>query len=207
MKIMRFCTLNGPKAAIAAAALGAIAATPLAAQSLGKFVVTKMSEMPVDALPEGDLYWHVETFATLDQAKGAVGEYSLTAEFDDKAWLFTLGDRKAEAMGGTPVASIGPIPRFDAPEYLLRINSATAPSGAKTSIHSHPGSEAFLILSGQLTQRTPYGQHVLNAGATMPGVPDQTMQVHSTGDEELRELIMFVVDATRPFSEKKESLH
>ncbi len=110
-------------------------------------------------------------------------------------------------MGGTPVAQIGPVPRFDAPVYLLRINNAVAPVGAKTSIHSHPGPEAFLILSGQLTQHTPYGMHVLNAGATMPGVPDQTMEVHSTGDEELRELIMFVVDPSRPFSEKKDHLH
>lgn len=120
---------------------------------------------------------------------------------DDKAWLFTLADRKAEAMGGTPVTSIGPVPRFDAPEYLLRINSATAPPGAKTSIHSHPGPEAFLILSGQLTQRTPSGQHVLNAGGTMAGVADQAMEVLSTGDEELRQLVMFIVDPTRPFAE------
>ena len=79
--------------------------------------------------------------------------------------------------------------------------SSTAPVGAKTSIHTHPGPEAFLILSGQLTQRTPYGRHILNAGGTMPGVPDQAMEVISTGDEELRELIMFVVDPSRPFAE------
>ena len=35
----------------------------------------------------------------------------------------------------------------------------------------------------------------------MPGVPDQAMEVLSTGDEELRELIVFIVDPTRPFSE------
>lgn len=184
-----------------------VAAVPAAAQSLGKFVVTKMAEMNVDVLPEGELYWHVENFGTIDDARAAAGDYSLTAEFDNKAWLFTLADRTALGMGGTPVAQIGPVPRFDAPVYLLRINNAVAPVGAKTSIHSHPGPEAFLILSGQLTQHTPYGMHVLNAGATMPGVPDQTMEVHSTGDEELRELIMFVVDPSRPFSEKKDHLH
>jgi quercetin dioxygenase-like cupin family protein len=193
--------LAGLKAAIAATSLLAVTAAPALAQSQGKFVVTKLAEMPVPELPEGELYWHVETFASLEDAKAAGGDFSLATEFDDKAWLFTLADRKAGASGGTPVTSIGPVPRFDAPEYLLRINSATAPVGAKTSIHSHPGPEAFLILSGQLTQRTPYGQHVLNAGGTMPGVPDRAMQVLSTGDEELRELIMFIVDPTRPFAE------
>lgn len=168
--------------------------------TLGEFVVTKMAELSVPALPEGELYWQVETFGSLDEAKAASGDFSLATEFDDKAWLFTLADRRAAGRGGIHIASIGPVPRFDAPGYLLRINSATAASGSKTTMHSHPGPEAFLILSGQLTQRTPYGQHVLNAGGTMPGVPDQPMEVLSTGDEELRELIMFVVDPTRPFA-------
>ncbi len=35
----------------------------------------------------------------------------------------------------------------------------------------------------------------------MPGVPDQPMEVLSTGEEELRELIMFIVDPGRPFAE------
>lgn len=193
-------------AAFAAAQL-AMLSVPAAAQSMGKFIVTKMAETTVEVLPEGELYWHVENFDTIDEARSAAGEYSLTAEFEDRAWLFTLADRKAGGRGGTHVASIGPVPRFDSDVFLLRVNNAVAPVGAKTSIHSHPGPEAFLVLSGQLTQHTPYGMHVLNAGATMPGVPDQTMQVQSTGDEELRELIMFVVDPSRPFSEKKEHLH
>lgn len=196
--------LSGYKTLVAAALLAAVTGVPAAAQSLGKFVVTKMAEKTVPELPEGELFWHVETFDAIDAAMSAAGEYSLTAEFDDKAWLFTLADRSASGMGGTPVTSIGPVPRIDAPEFLLRVNSATAPVGAKTSIHTHPGPEAFLILSGQLTQKTPFGMHVLNAGGTMPGVPDQAMEVISTGDEELRELIMFVVDPTRPFSEKTQ---
>lgn len=189
------------KTAVAAAVLCAFATSPVLAQSQGKFIVTKMAEMEVDVLPDGELYWHVENFGSLDEADAAAGDYSLAAEFEDKAWLFTLADRRADGMGGTPVVSIGPVPRIDSDGFLLRINNATAPVGAKTSIHTHPGPEAFLILTGQLTQHTPYGMHVLNAGGTMPGVPDQAMEIHSTGNEELRELIMFVVDPARPFSE------
>ena len=189
------------KTATTAAAFLALWVAPCLSQSLGKFVVTKMAEKEVEVLPDGELYWHIENFGSLDEAKAAGGTYSLAAEFDDKAWLFTLSGSKAGGTGGTPVASIGPVPRIDSKTFLLRINNATAPVGAKTTIHTHPGPEAFLILSGQLTQHTPYGMHVLNAGATMPGVPDQAMEIYSTGDEELRELIMFVVDPTRPFAE------
>ena len=190
------------KAALISVAIGALATGSGFAQSKGKFIVTKMAEKNVSALPDGELYWHVENFGTIEEAEAAAGDFSLAAEFDDKAWLFTLADRKAEDMGGTPVASIGPVPRIDSDGFLLRINNATAPVGAKTTIHTHPGPEAFLVLSGQLTQHTPYGMHILNAGATMPGVPDQAMEIHSTGDEELRELIMFVVDPSRPFAEE-----
>lgn len=189
------------KSVVALSVLIALATGPALAQSKGKFVVTKMTERQVEALPDGELYWHVENFDSLDAAKAAGGDFSLAGEFDDKAWLFTLADREAGGMGGAHVASIGPVPRIESDEFLLRINNAVAPVGAKTRVHTHPGPEAFLILSGQLTQHTPYGMHVLNAGGTMPGVPDQAMEVESTGDEELRELIMFVVDPSRPFSE------
>jgi quercetin dioxygenase-like cupin family protein len=202
-------TTTIPAKLISAIAVGAIVTfTPFSAvaQSQGKFVVSKMAEKSVAALPAGELYWHVESFASIDDANAASGDYSLAAEFDDKAWLFTLAEKTAAGMGGVPVASIGPVPRIDAPDILLRVNNATAPKGSKTSIHSHPGAEAILVLTGQVTQHTPYGMHVLNSGGTLPGVPDQTMQMESTGDEDLRQLIMFVVDANRPFSEKKEHL-
>jgi quercetin dioxygenase-like cupin family protein len=92
------------------------------------------------------------------------------------------------------------VPRVAADEYLLRINSAVAPPGTKTSVHTHPGSEAFYVLRGQVSQRTPAGTHVLDVGETMPGEPGTPMEVSSSGDEELRQLIMFVVDANKPFS-------
>jgi len=42
--------------------------------------------------------------------------------------------------------------------------------------------------------------HAIDAGQTMPGVPDMPMEVSSTGSTDLHELIMFVADANRPFS-------
>ena len=41
------------------------------------------------------------------------------------------------------------MPPFSAPEYLLRINSAEGPPGAKTPVHFHPGSESFYVLDGR----------------------------------------------------------
>jgi hypothetical protein len=179
-----------------------------------KYVVKPIAEMKVKQLPKGPLYWRVENFPTLAQAKAAAGNYrwnpdtvsydgwpSLAAEAAGKAWLFTLGPQGAATPGGTKVAEIGPVPPITAPEYLLRVNYGSGPPGAKTPVHSHFGSEAFYVVSGKLGQKTPDGVSYVEAGRTMNGhMAGMTMQVFNAGTTDLTALIMFVVDATKPFS-------
>jgi len=172
------------------------------AQEEPKFVVEPVAEKALVALPEGgDLYWHVETFATMAEAEAAASDAGVPAEVGGKAWLLTLAPEDAAGHGGEAVATIGPIDRFDATEYLLRVNVSAAPPGTKTSVHSHPGSEAIYILSGEATIRWPDRTAVAGAGDSLAGeVPNTPMEATSSGDEDLVELIMFVVDAKQPFS-------
>ena len=171
------------------------------AQAQAKFVVEVVAEKPLEALPDGDLFWHAETFATLDEAKAAATETGVPAEAGGKVWLLTLGPKDMAGHGGESVASIGPLDRFDAPGYLMRINVSAAPPGSKTSVHSHPGSEAIHILSGEATIRWPDRTDVVGVGESLAGAaPHTAMEATSTGDEDLVELIMFVVDSTLPFS-------
>jgi hypothetical protein len=170
--------------------------------------------MKVKQLPKGELFWRVENFPTLDEAKAAAPPYrwnpdtvsydgspSLTAEVDGKAWLFTPGPKGGATAGGTKVAEIGPVPSLSAPEYMLRVNYGHGPPGATTPVHTHPGSEAFYVLTGQLSQRTPQGAMNVEAGHSMNGHPaGMTMEVFNGGTTELEALIMFVADATKPFS-------
>ena len=166
-----------------------------------KFDVTSVVEKKVAQLPPGPLFWRIETFPTLANAQAAAGPTALAAEVAGKAWLFTLGPPGGAAPGGTKVAEIGPVPPISAPEYLLRINSAGGPPGVKTSVHMHPGSETFYVLTGELTQRTPEGVKRVSAGQSMLGHPPETpMQVSSSGNSDLSALVMFVADATKPFS-------
>lgn len=166
-----------------------------------KFVVTPVVERKVSQLPAGALYWRIETFSSLADAQTAAGPTGLAAEVDGKFWLFTLAPSGGSSPGGTRVAEIGPVPSISATEYLLRINSASGPPGAKTPIHMHPGSESFYVLSGELSQKTPKGTRHVDAGQSMPGNPPSTpMEVSSSGTNELKALVMFVADATKPFS-------
>ncbi len=166
-----------------------------------KFKVAPVAEKKVSQLPSGPLFWRIDNFPTLAQAQAAAGPTALAAEVGGKVWLFTLGPPGRSLPGGSKVAEIGPVPPVSAPEYLLRINSAGGPPGAKTPVHSHPGSETFYVLTGELSQKTPHGVSRVTAGQSMLGhSPGTPMQVSSSGRDDLTVLVMFLADATKPFS-------
>ncbi|HTO61645.1 MAG TPA: cupin domain-containing protein [Verrucomicrobiae bacterium] len=195
-------------------ACGLLSSPPALAAPDQKYVVKPVAEKKIKELPAGPLYWRVETFPTLIDAKAAVGPdgwnpasvryettTSLIAEVADKIWVATLGPKGASTPGGTKVAEIGPLPPITASEYLLRLNYGSGPAGSKTPVHSHPGSESFYVISGRLGQKTPDGISYVDAGHTMNGHPSgTTMEVFNAGKTDLNALIMFVVDATKPFS-------
>ncbi len=174
---------------------------PSLASAQTALAIKPLVEKKMAALPPGDLFWRIENFASLDQAKAAAGEWSLVTESAGKVWLFTLGAAGASTPGGAKVAEVGPIPRVAANEYLLRINEASGPPGAVTPVHSHPGSEAFFVLSGEQSIRGAHSTLVVKAGQPEAGHgPAMAMQVSSSGSVNLHSLVMFVVDAGKPFS-------
>ena len=169
--------------------------------SAQEFRIKPVAEKKLKELPSGPLFWRVENFPALAQAQAAAGPTSLAVDVHGNTWLFTLGPKGGSTPGGTKVAEIGPVPPITAPEYLLRINYGSGPPGAKTPQHTHPGSEAFYVVAGRLGQRTLHGVNHVEAGHSMNGHPaDMEMEVFNSGTTELTALIMFVVDATKPFS-------
>jgi hypothetical protein len=200
-------------ATCALVALGGWLSPPAQAQQ--KLKIRPLAERRVSSLPPGPLYWRIETFtfgtgvdvngnpvtSSLEQAQAVAGPWSLAAEADGRAWLFTLGAPGGSSEGGTKVAEIGPIPRVAAKHLLLRINEASGVPGSITGAHSHPGSEAFYVLAGETSSHTPRGVMRVAAGHFSTGnVADTPMRVSSSGTTDLRSLVMFVVDADRPFS-------
>ena len=188
--------LSSTIAAFAFASL--VAGVPSAQEPLK---IRPLAERTVDVLPVGTLYWRVENFGTLAAAQAAAGLYSLAAESAGRVWLFSLGAAGAATPGGSKVIEVGPIPRVAAPKYLLRINEASGSPGSVTPVHSHPGSEAFFVLAGEQSIRSPHGVMKVAPGRAEAGHgADVPMQVSSSGSQDLHALVMFVVDASRPFS-------
>lgn len=165
------------------------------------FNIQVLADKEVADLPEGPLFWRIENFPTLEVAETAAGPWGLVAEAAGKVWLFTLGPEGESSPGGTLVAEIGPLPEVVAPQYLLRVNEATAGPGGSTITHNHPGAEAIYVLSGELSMRTP--DELLQVAADQPQAghePGTVMQVSNDATTDMHALVMFVVDATHPFS-------
>ena len=162
--------------------------------------VRPLAEKRVDALPAGPLYWRIENLPSPAAAQAAAGPLSIVVT-DAKTWLFTLGPAGGATPGADKVAEVGPIARVDAAHWLLRINDASGPPGSVTPVHSHPGSEAFYVLEGEQTIRDAHGTLHVAPGHAEPGHgAGMAMQVSSTGRGDLHALVMFVVDADKPFS-------
>jgi hypothetical protein len=191
-----------------------LAATARGAAAEAKYNVKPIAELKTRQLPPGPLYWRIENFSSVEQAKSAAGSYrwnpdtvsydglpSLAAQVAGRVWLFTLGPKGGETRGGAKVAEIGPVPPINAKEYLLRVNYGSGPAGSRTPTHMHPGSESFYVISGRLGQKLPTGVRYADAGHTLAGNPaDTPMEVFNAGTTGVQALIMFVVDANRPFS-------
>jgi hypothetical protein len=190
------------RALCAGLALGAATCgLPLWAHAHQALLIKPLAEEKVTELPEGALFWRIENFASVAQAKSAAGPWSLVVEAADKVWMFTLGPSGGASPGASKVAEVGPIPRITAQQYLLRINDASGPPGSVTPVHSHPGSEAFYVLTGEQSIRSAHGVLKVDPGQAEAGQgADKAMQVSSSGKADLHALVMFVVDANRPFS-------
>ena len=163
---------EGQRGVLMALSLGAASmALSTVAMAQAEFKVAPVAEKTVSELPAGPLYWQIENFPTRAEADAAADPLSLVAEAGGKAWLFTLGPEGAPPQGGTMVAEVGPLEDVAAPQYLLSIREGVAPPGAKTMVHTHPGTEAFYVLEGQLSLTTPAGVAVVDAGKTLRGRP------------------------------------
>ena len=164
-------------------------------------LIKPLAEKKVTELPAGQLVWTIENFGSVALADAAAGPWSLTVQSAGKVWLFSLGNGDRPSSGGTKVAEVGLIPRISAKTYLLRINDASGPPGSVTPIHSHPGSEAFFVLSGEQSIRSSTRVMKVIEGHTEPGQgAENAMEVASSGTTDLHALVMFVVDADKPFS-------
>jgi len=172
-------------------------ATSHAAEGPGANALTSI---PVVDLPQGPIYWHLDTYRTRAEAQALSGPRSTVVEAFAKVWLFTIAEAGWRPAVGVRVATIGPLQVRPEGRYTATYMQAATSPGFQTDVHQHGGPEALLTLSGEVCVETPEGKVVGRAGGDplliKGGIP---MQLTSVGSEMRRSLVLILHDAAQPW--------
>jgi len=167
-------------------------------QELGCYVI---AQQRLGALPqETPLAWQLDVFPSRAAAEAAKGQLATIAEAFDRIWLFTIAPPDWRPGAGVEhVATVGPLPLSSAPaEYTAMYVATTFRPGLSSFVHSHPGPEAWFILSGEQCLETPDGALPGRAGDRVVVRGNLPMIVHATGTEIRRNFALVLHDATKP---------
>jgi len=161
----------------------------------------------VPGLPSGELFWRLETFAGKADADKASGGYTLVGETTflnraaGKTWAVTLGHRRESSAGGSLVAEVGPLPAVASRGgYLLTFQEQRMEPGGFVDTHTHPGTESYYVLDGQLSLRMPDGVHLVPEGRSNTAPSDTPVRPSNDGTVAVEMFALFVRDPSRPLT-------
>jgi len=155
---------------------------------------------PLGRLPQGPVFWHLDTYPTRQEAETAKGPRGTVVETFGKTWLLTIAERGWRSAGGTRIVEIGPLPLPAAAEFSAMYMEATFAPGGSVAAHRHSEPEAWYTLSGEQCLETPKGRTIAHAGETtiIPG--GSPMALLAIGKETRRSLVLILHDSSQPAS-------
>lgn len=137
-------------------------------------------------LPEGlqgPLFWHIDSFDSLELARKAVGPTAVAFEAAGRSWLLTIEAKTSDHHGGQHVTEVGPLPLSPAPKYSMEVRSAVFKPGMYSVVHHHSGVEAIYVIEGEACYETPAQAAKLRKGETLvvpAGTPHRAVATGST---------------------------
>jgi quercetin dioxygenase-like cupin family protein len=172
-----------------------------AGRKLGCFITARHELGPLRNQPA--LYWHVERFATLADARRAAARDSRSTAVESlqQHWVFTIAPRGWHSRPGKRIARVGPLPLVAADSFAAVYMEAEFEPGMHSVVHRHDGAEAWFTLEGSQCVETPNGK--LDQSASGPGVVvagGLPMRLTGTGTGLRRSLVLILQDATKPRS-------
>jgi hypothetical protein len=170
------------------------------AQRTGELGCWILVDQPVGPLTESQVFWHIDTYPTQDAANAAKGIRGAVVTSLGKTWLLTIETSAWQPpAGGQHVATIGPLPILPADSYMATYLEGIFTPGMRSSVHDHPGPEAFYTMTGETCLETPEGMSLgrrSNLPVIVPG--GLPMQLTATGEEKRRGLTLILHDASKP---------
>ncbi len=114
-------------------------------------------------------------------------------------WLFTIADKSWQSASGEHVANVGPLPLPVAKSLMATYMEGNFRPGMQSTVHRHPGTEAWFVLSGAQCLETPHGNQFGRPGAAPVIVPPgEPMLLTGVGKEQGHWLVLILMDATMP---------
>jgi quercetin dioxygenase-like cupin family protein len=119
--------------------------------------------------PPAEIYWHVYSFPTAAAAAAAVRphRWSVTTESHGLHWGHVLAPKQVRLSEGRRVAAVGPMALEAGKVIRARFIESYFVPGMRTSVHSHPGPEAFYVLDGVQCMEMPGFKASFRAGETL----------------------------------------
>ena len=152
-------------------------------------------------LPQGPLYWYLDTYPDRKSAQAAKGPTGTVVESFGKVWLFTIATKGWKPGAKGRVAEIGPLPLVSAKQHAAVYMEGVFKPGMKSEVHRHPGVEAWYTLEGEMCVETPRGKQIQRAGDPGVIVPGGTpMELSGSGAGVRRSLVLILQDSAKPRS-------
>lgn len=190
--------LAAPVASPGPAHRGVIGCEPLGQHRIGDTGCYIVAQEPLASLPDGPLYWHLDTFPDAVAANRARGANGTVLEAYGRTWLLSVAGQAWQPDGGRHVATIGPFrPLTRAPQLASYMVATSAPE-MDSPAHTHAGPEIFYVVDGAQCLETPDGAHRVAAGqglAVAGGVP---MKLYGAGQGMRRALVLVLHGASEP---------
>lgn len=162
---------------------------------LGCWIITDAELGP---LPDGPIFWHLDTYSARAAAERAMGPRGTVVESLGQVWLMTIDVAGWRPAGGTRIAEIGPLPVERHLKHAAQYMEAVFSPGMTAPAHRHSGPEAWYTLTGETCLETPEGKMVGRAGGShviVPGGPP--MHLTATGTETRRAIVLILHDAAQ----------
>jgi quercetin dioxygenase-like cupin family protein len=159
-----------------------------------------LSHQPLGQLPEGPLFWYLDTYPTRQAAEMVKQPRGTVVETFGKTWLLTIAERGWRSSGGTRVAEIGPLPRPPAAEFTAMYMEAIFVPGGFVAAHRHSGPEVWYTLSGEQCLETPEGRTVAHAGESTIIPAGSPMALLAIGKEIRRSIVLILHDSSQQAS-------
>lgn len=157
------------------------------------------AEEHLQGLPRGPLYWHIDRFASRAAAEAAKEKNGTVVEILGQVWLFTIAGKSWLASSGDHVGNVGPLKLPVAKAFMATYMEGNFKPGMQSTIHRHPGTEAWFVLSGAQCLETPHGKQIGRPGAVPVIVPPgEPMLLIGIGEEQGHWLVLILMDASMP---------